>query len=48
MIRPRQNTKTTCTNYKEFVDIMLGHAKSKLRLALPKVDLKSVGGKPFF
>jgi nucleotide-binding universal stress UspA family protein len=35
-------------SYEEFSDIMLENAKSKLRLALSKVDLKSVRIKPVF
>jgi nucleotide-binding universal stress UspA family protein len=38
----------TGKTYEEFAGIMLENAKSKLRLALSKVDLKSVGVKPFF
>ncbi|WP_462270772.1 universal stress protein [Desulfobacter sp.] len=38
----------TGKTYEEFADIMLENAKSKLRLALSKVDLKSVGIKPVF
>lgn len=44
---PSGHHKTGKT-YEEFADIMLDNAKSKLRLALSKVDLKSVGIKPFF
>jgi len=38
----------TGNTYEEFADIMLENAKSKLRLALSKVDLKSVRIKPVF
>ena len=38
----------TGKSYEEFDDIMLENAKSKLRSVLSKVDLKSVGIKPFF
>lgn len=44
---PAGHHKTGKT-YEEFADIMLENAKSKLRLALSKVDLKSVGIKPVF
>ena len=44
---PTGHHKTGKT-YEEFADIMLENAKSKLRLALSKADLKSVGIKPFF
>lgn len=38
----------TGKSYEEFAKIMRDNAKSKLRVALSKVDLKSVGIKPFF
>lgn len=38
----------TGKSYEEFDNIMLENAKSKLRGTLSKVDLKSVGIKPFF
>lgn len=38
----------TGKSYEEFDQIMLENAKAKLRAALPKVDLKSIGIKPFF
>ena len=44
---PAGHNKTGKT-YEEFAKIMLGYVKSKLRLALSKVDLKSVGIRPFF
>lgn len=44
---PSGHHKTGKT-YEEFEDIMLENAKSKLRFLLSKVDLKSVGIKPFF
>lgn len=44
---PSGHHKTGKT-YEEFTDIMLENAKSKLRAVLSKVDLKSVGIKPFF
>lgn len=44
---PAKHQKTGKT-YEEFADIMRENAKSNLRLALSKVDLKSVGIKPFF
>ena len=44
---PAGHHKTGKT-YEEFSDIMRENAKSKLRAALSKVDLKSVGIKPFF
>ncbi|WP_022669395.1 universal stress protein [Desulfospira joergensenii] len=44
---PTGHHKTGKT-YEEFADIMLENAKSKLRESLSKVDLKSIGIKPFF
>ena len=44
---PAGHHKTGKT-YEEFADIMLENAKSRLRLALSKVDLKSVSIKPVF
>jgi nucleotide-binding universal stress UspA family protein len=38
----------TGKSYEEFTNIMLENAKSKLRASLAKVDLKSIGIKPFF
>lgn len=38
----------TGKSYEEFSNIMLENAKSKLRASLAKVDLKSIGIKPFF
>lgn len=44
---PAGHHKTGKT-YEEFADIMLENAKSRLRLALSKVDLKSMNIKPVF
>lgn len=44
---PTEHHRTGKT-YEEFADIMLENAKSKLRASLSKVDLKSIGIKPYF